>query len=133
MNDACSSPVARRRRPWALGLALLTLATVFGASWGLENLDLSRGGRLALALLPVAIWGGAIVYVARSIRSLDEMQVRIQLVALAIAFPTAMLLGFTVEYLQKAGFVEGWTIGDVWPWMLLLYVPALAIAHWRYR
>jgi hypothetical protein len=66
-------------------------------------------------------------------RGLDELQRRIQLEALAIAFPAAMMLGMAVEYLQKAGFARGVEVGDVWPIMLLLYVPAILFARWRYR
>jgi hypothetical protein len=55
------------------------------------------------------------------------------LVTLAMAYPTAMMLGMLVEYLQKAGFVREWTVGDIWPWMFLLYVPAYGLARWRYR
>ena len=62
----------------------------------------------------------------------DEVFQR-KLEALAIAFPAAMLVGMGVEYLQKAGFARSLDVGDVWPVMFLLYVPALLFAHWRYR
>lgn len=133
MDDPSSNPESRRWRPWLYGFTLLTLVSVFGVTWGLESLDLSRGTRLALALTPVALWSGAMLFLVLSLRALDELQVRIQLEALAIAFPGAIMIGLSVEYLQKAGFLVGVAFGQVWPFMLLLYLPALAIAHWRYR
>jgi hypothetical protein len=111
----------------------LTLVAVIGVSWALEHASLSPAARLTLALVPVALWAGAIAFLVLALRSADELQRRIQLEALAIAFPAAMLLGMLVEYLQKAGFARDLAVGDVWPAMFLIYVPALLFAHWRYR
>lgn len=133
MMDACDPPEARRFAPYLYLLAGLTLVAVLGVSWSLDHLEIAPSGRLALALIPVALWGGAIVLLVLTIRELDEMQRRMQLEALAFAYPAAMLLGMAVEYVQKAGFGAGWSVGDVWPWMFLLYVPALAVSWWRYR
>lgn len=123
------------RRPvrWLYLTGCLTLVAVMGVSWALEHASLQPPARLALALVPVALWAGAIALVVLALRALDELQRRIQLEALAIAFPSAMLLGMLVEYLQKAGFARDLAVGDVWPVMFLLYVPALLFAHWRYR
>ena len=111
----------------------LTLAAVIGVSWALDHASLSPATRLALALVPVASWAGAIALLVLALRSVDELQRRIQLEALAIAFPGAMLLGMLVEYLQKAGYARDLAVGEVWPVMFLLYVPALLFAHGRYR
>lgn len=111
----------------------LTLLAIIGVSWALDHASLSPAARLALALVPVALWAGAIVLLVLALPSVDELQRRIQLEALAIAFPGAMLLGMLVEYLQKAGFARNLAVGDVWPVMFLLYVPALLFALWRYR
>ena len=131
--EQCHRPVARRFAPYLYLLAGLTLAAVIGVSWSLRHLSMAPAGRLALAMLPVALWAGAITMLVLVVRGLDELQRKIQLEALAIAFPTAMMLGMAVEYLQKAGFARGLDVGDVWPFMFLLYVPALLFAHWRYR
>ena len=120
-------------RPWLWVLSGLTLAAVVGVSWALDRVPLAPSGRLALGLIPVVLWGTTIALLVRASRRLDELQRRIQLEALAIAFPAAMMLGMAVEYAQKAGCARGLGVGDVWPAMFLLYVPALALAHWRYR
>ena len=131
--DACETPASRRYRPWLLGLTLLTMVAVPVVSSQVDRPDLDPSARLALALLPVVLFAGLISVFVLAARALDELQRKIQLEALAIAFPAAGALGMTVEYLQKAGFVLDWTIGDVWPWMILLYVPAWFAARWRYR
>lgn len=130
--DASDRAGSRRPMPLYL-LAALTLAAVLGVSWSLDHVALGRWARLALALVPVGLWSAAIILLVRAMRALDELQRRIHLEALAIAFPCALMLGMTVEYLQKAGFAPGLGVGEVWPAMALLYVPALAFAHWRYR
>lgn len=123
----------RDPRPLLWVLSGLTLVAVVGVSWSLDRLPIASSGRLALALIPVALWGATIMALVRTMRRLDELQRRIHLEALAIAFPSAMMLGMAVEYAQKAGFARELGVGDVWPAMFLLYVPALAFAHWRYR
>lgn len=128
-----ASSITRRPIRWLYLLGCLTLAAVIGVSWTLSHASLEPPIRLALALVPVALWACAIAFVVLVLRTLDELQRRIQLEALAIAFPSAMLLGMLVEYLQKAGFARDLAVGDVWPVMFLLYVPALLFAHWRYR
>lgn len=126
---------SRARQPlrWLYFTGFLTLVAVIGVSWTLDHATLAPSTRLALALVPVALWASAIALLVHAMRALDELQRRIQLEALAIAFPSAMLLGMGVEYLQKAGFARHVTVGEVWPVMFLLYLPALLFAHRRYR
>jgi hypothetical protein len=131
--DACNRPPARPLVRWLYLLSGLTLVAILAVSWSLDHVGLSPMARLTLAMIPVALWGGAITFLVLAVRALDELQRRIQLEALAIAFPAAMLLGMGVEYLQKAGFARDVGVGDVWPVMVLLYGPALVFAHWRYR
>ena len=128
--DACNRHHLTR---WLYILSGLTLVAIFAVSWSLDHMSLGAAERLALAMIPVALWAGAITVLVLTVRALDELQRRIQLEVLAIAFPAAMLLGMAVEYLQKAGFAREVGVGDVWPVMFLLYVPALLFAHRRYR
>jgi hypothetical protein len=57
----------------------------------------------------------------------------VTLESLAIAYPLALLVGMTVEYLQKGGFIPGANVGRVLPIQALLLLPAYLYAHWRYR
>ena len=133
MDSACSSAEAKRYTRWLIPMALVTVAAVLAVSWTLENRQLGPELRIALAVTPVLLWGGMVLLMVAGVRHVDELQQRIQLEALAITFPTAMMLGMLVEYLQKAGFATSLTIGDVWPWMFLIYLPAYFFARLRYR
>ena len=102
--DARPRPASRRITKWLSLFAGLTLAAIGAVSWSLDHVTMTPAGRLALAMIPVALWAAAILFLVLTVRGLDELQRRIQLEALAIAFPAAMLVGMGVEYLQKAGF-----------------------------
>lgn len=127
------SPEARRYRPWIWTVAVVTGLSIVVAYSVLRAADLGAEGRLAVALAPVVLFAVLIVLEVRQMRHLDELQRRIQLEALGIAFPTAGVLAMGISFLQKAGYVTDWTLAEVWPWMFLLYFPAYGIARWRYR
>jgi len=112
---------------------LLAAGSALASSWLLRGQDHTVAGRVVLALLPAPFTALFIVAELRWIRRLDEFHRRVVLDSLAIAFPTAILLAVVVEGLQKAGFVTDWTLGDVWPWMALMWVPALWVAYRRFR
>lgn len=116
-----------------MAAALLAASFLFMVTWLLKSVELASAGRLAVALLPIPAFALFIVAEVAVLLRMDELQKRIQLEALAIAFPAVAVLGITVEYLQKAGFVSQWTVGDVWPYMILLYLPAYVVSRWRYR
>lgn len=103
------------------------------AGWILRQGEMPGGARLAVALLPAPFF---ILFVLAEVRLLggaDEFLRRVVLESLAIAFPIGILGAMTVEFLQRAGFLLEWTIGDVWPFMALVWLPSLAAAWWRYR
>ena len=113
--------------------ALVSVVTALGSSWLLRAGLVSGDARVAVALAPVPFFALFVWAEAAWIRRADEFHRKVLLDSLAIAFPAAILLAVTVESLQKAGLATGWTIGDLWPWMGMLWVPAIAIAYRRYR
>jgi hypothetical protein len=125
----------RLRDPAAqlLVAALLAGGSALAASWLLRVQHYGVAGRVAVALLPVPFTALFIGTELRWIRQLDEFHRRVILDAIAIAFPAAILVAIVVEGLQKAGFVSGWTVGDVWPWMALTVLPSLWFAYRRFR
>ena len=131
--DASSTSVTRRYGGYVLAGAVLLMGVLLSANWLLDTRDLSPNLRIAVALVPVLGFAILIGLEVQIVRHLDEFQQRVQLEALAMAFPAAALLGYVVESLQKAGVAQGWTVGRVWPLMFLLYVPAYCLARWRYR
>jgi hypothetical protein len=70
--------------------------------------------------------------VMRAFTSLDELQRRIQLEALAFGFAASAVLTFTYGFLQGVGFPQvNWTL--VWPVMGSMWVLGLLIARRKYR
>ena len=69
-------------------------------------------------------------------RNLDELQRRIQLEALAIAFPVVLLLLMTLGLLQVAGVAisqEDWSYRHIWFLALLAFAVGVKTAERRYR
>ena len=112
--------------------AVLSGAAAVGSSWLLRHAELPSALRFLAAAAPAPVFLWFIVTELRWIRALDEFERRVVLEALAIAFPVAILLAVTVDALQKGGFVAGWSVGDVWPFMALLFLPALLYTQRRY-
>jgi hypothetical protein len=108
-------------------------ASALGVSWVLEHVAIGAPLRLLVALVPVPFFVAFIVVELRWVRQCDEFHRGVILESLAIAFPAAIVLAVTVEAVQKAGYFSGWTVGDVWPFMALLWLPGLWLALRRYR
>jgi hypothetical protein len=70
----------------------------------------------------------------RALRSADELERRIQLEALATAFPLGLLLLTTLGLVQRAVTLsfEDWSYNHVWPMFALFYLAGLMIARRRY-
>jgi hypothetical protein len=122
-----------RNQQLILATGVVTILAVFASSYLLEKQPMGSGSRLALALMPLPFSLLMLAVYVRLVRQADEFQKKIFLESLAIAFPAAMILGMTVEYLQKAGFAMGVDVGRLWPVMMLLWAPALFYSYWRYR
>jgi hypothetical protein len=90
--------------------------------------------RLVTALLPVGPFALFLVALSRGIRQLDELERRIQLEALALAFPLTMLLLMALGLLELAIPLprEDWSYRHVWAMLPLFYFAGLALARRRY-
>jgi heme A synthase len=71
----------------------------------------------------------------RLIGGMDELQRRIQLEALAVAFPLAILLLMTLGLLQRAIHLpfEDWSYAHVWAYLPIFYFIGLVVANRRYH
>ncbi len=89
---------------------------------------------LLFALLPAAAFAILLAVFVRKVTSLDELGRRIQLEALALAFPVALWVAFTAGLLDLAGFhgAGNWDLPRLWPLLLLPYWIGLARAQRRY-
>jgi len=111
------------------------ILTYFFARGILENDQLSEGLRLVVALIPIIPFALFLMSVLAGIRELDELQRRVHLEALAIAFPLTMLL------LMLLGLVElviplspdDWSYRHVWQFLPIFYFLGLAYTWRRYQ
>lgn len=110
----------------AYGVALIV--STHAGPIGIESLF----GRHTIALLPMlpALWIGWTIL--RVIRSLDEMQRRIQLESMVFAFAGTALLTFSYGFLEGDIFPR-LSMFVVWPLMPALWVTGQAICWLRYR
>jgi hypothetical protein len=74
-------------------------------------------------------------FILAGLRSMDELQRRIQLEALAIAFPLAILFFMMLGLLELAVPLspEDWSYRHTWIYLPLLYFIGRAIASRRYE
>jgi hypothetical protein len=118
---------------WAA--ALIWFLTYLGSRLALEDSSLSPSLRTAVALVPVLPFVLFLMAQGQALRDLDELERRIQLEALAIAFPGALLLIMTLGLLQLAIPLSpaDWSYRHIWPFLFLFYFLGLALTRRRYR
>ena len=89
---------------------------------------------VAVALLPVPVFALWLLALNRGLRQLDELQRRIQLEAVAIAFLLTLLVLMTLGLLELAVAFSpaDWSYRHVWALLPLFYVVGLAAARRRY-
>lgn len=91
--------------------------------------------RVAAALLPVGPTVAALWSIANGLRESDELQRRVHLEALAIAYPLAILLLMTLGLLELAIGLNpnDWSYRHVWIYLPIFYFVGLVIAWRRYK
>lgn len=137
MLPDCDSPLSKEERArWLrriLTIALATALAIIAAAWVGRQFPLRSPVRISMALVQGAATAVLIVALARPMRQMDELQRRIQLEALALAFAGTAILATAYGFLINAGLPEiDW--GEwIWPGMTVLWVIGLVIAGRRYR
>ena len=123
---------AGRALPFAAGLWILCYFTARGL---LELRHLGPGLRIGAALLPVVPFAWFLWTFIGHIRAADELERRIHLEALAVAFPVTMLLLMTLGLLQLATTLsmDDWGYRHVWAFLPAFYLGGLALARRRYQ
>jgi hypothetical protein len=111
----------------------LVILSVIVVSWLLGSYEMSVSLRLALAVIPPTIWVFCLIFLMRLLRQLDELQRRIHLEALAIAFPSLAVAIMTCEYLRKAGFITALKPDHVLMMMMALLLTSYLITWRRYQ
>ena len=114
--------------------ALTFLLAYIAAVAAQEIFALDRLAGLAVSLLPTAGLLFFLLEEVRHIRRLDELQRRIQLEAMAVGLPLAMLILMTLGFLQRVDLLPHAlsTIRDVAGVVPLAYFIGLLVARRRY-
>ena len=122
---------------WAI---LITSIVLFVGTWAvarglLKQNDLSQTVRVILALLPIAPFAWMLWKFISGITSLDELQKKIQLEALAIAYPVMMVFLMTLGLLDIAVGLsyENFGLKHLWYYMPIFYFLGVFIATRRYQ
>ena len=132
-----NSIAAGRQSNRALGAMILWGASYIAARLALDA-ELGLGPawlRVAAALLPVIPTTLALWAIAAGLRQADELQRRVHLEALAIAYPLAILLLMTLGLLELAIGLnpQDWSYRHVWAYLPMFYFAGLAVAWRRYK
>ncbi len=129
-GEGCSKEQARAI-PFLVAFGLVYV----GAIAALRFFAMSRGAQILVALAPAPVFGLYLWRAIRGIRRLDELEQRIQLEALAIAYPVSLLLLMTLGLLQVVDALSP-SLGEflkIWPVVAWLYVLGVLVARKRYR
>lgn len=125
-----------KKRLYASGIAsAIAMVLSYLVALAVPELGLPQAVGVGLTVLAVLCFGWFIVEEVRLVRALDELQRRIQLEALAIAYPLAILLIVTLGLLERVGVslpVGNFSYRHIWPFLIVFYFLGLAIARSRY-
>ncbi len=114
---------------------LTFVSTWFIARGILELDDINPALRVAAALLPIPPFSFMLWQIIKGVRQMDELEQRIHLEALAVAFPLSMILLMTLGLLELAIELpaEDLSYRHVWALLPALYFAGLALARRRYQ
>jgi hypothetical protein len=100
----------------------------------LESTTVPVWARVAAALAPVPLAAMALAMTIRGAREMDELERRIQLEALAIAFILALLLIMTLGLMELAITLnrDDWSYRHVWAMLPMFYFGGVVWARKRY-
>jgi hypothetical protein len=120
-----------------LGLTFGAIA-LWGATYGVASRMLHHypaNVKLRVAAVIIGVLGFVTwqLVTAKLIRMHDEFTRRIHLIALGIAFAVTGLFIFTVDLLQRAGFIDYITLMTVWLVMVGTWLLAMMATEWYYR
>lgn len=113
---------------WFCAYALMLTGSLWLLRHGVEGEVM----RIAVSLSPMLPGIGVCWAILRQLRRMDELQQRLQLEALAIAFAGTALITFSYGFLENAGLPQ-LSMFAVWPLMAALWVAGILIGTLRYR
>lgn len=117
---------------WAMGGAfVLWVASYFLARAIMESVAPSTLIKVLVALLPILPFAAFLYLVVKSQRGMDELELRVQVEALAIAFPLSVLFLMVFGLVGQA--LDLTVERHVWFYLPIFYFAGLSLAWRRYR
>jgi hypothetical protein len=130
MKDYFCKPSGKYTAAMLISLLFYTVALVLSLLW-LEA-GVTGPWKYVVALLPVLPALGIPVAVVAYCRTMDELQLRKQLEAVAFAFVSTAIVTFAYGFLQNAGLPDiSWVW--VWPVMAVCWMVGQLAARRRYH
>jgi len=129
-------PLGDRRLSRRVGLSFaIWLVLFFGARFALEATSLSTLSRVLIALSPVPAFVWFLITFVAGVGEADELERRIQLEALALAFPLTVVLIMTLGLLQVAIPLspDDWSYRHIWPIVYMFYLFGVVRSRRRYQ
>jgi hypothetical protein len=123
-------------RGWfSIVIGVLCVMSYFGSRMILRIEDLERSTRILVALIPAIPFALFLWLFVRNIGKLDEMERKIQMEALAFAFPLSVFMLMFLGLLQLAVPLsqDDWSYRHVWIYLPIFYLAGLVIAWRRYK
>ena len=126
---------AGRRDSVFIVAGIVWVVIYWTALYFLKRPETSAPVKVAMVLLPAVPFSFFLFRFIGYLRSLDELHRRVHLEALALAFPIATLFLMTLGLVEKAGALSPkyWSYQDVWYYLPIFYLVAVAISWRRYR
>lgn len=128
-----------KRSAWKSGSVvsgIVWLLTYIGVRAAVESPEgFSQPVLIAIVLVPVIPAAVFLFYFITEMRQVDELQRRIQLEALAFAYPLTILMLITLGLLQLVINLNpaDWSYRHVWQFVVVFYLFGIGIATRRYR
>jgi hypothetical protein len=119
--------------PRVLVAGLAWLLAYFAARFALEAWAPPPHWDIVVANVPTLAFFWFVWVARRALKDFDEMQRRIHLEALALAFPTTMLVLMTLGLLDSALTPLWIPLRDLWVVLPVLYGLCFAVVNQRYR
>lgn len=117
---------------WGMLIAFaLWVASYFLARAVLESAGPSTLARVLVALLPILPFTAFLYLVVKGQRGMDELELRIQVEALAIAFPLSVLFLMIFGLMGEA--LDLVLERHIWFYLPVFYFVGLALARSRYQ
>ena len=123
------------RRGLDVGAGIVWIATYFVVRGVLEMPDLGRNTRIAIALSPAIPAGLFLLAFMHNIKTLGELELKVQLEAFAFAFPLTVFLLMFLGLMQLAIDLDmnNWSYRHVWTFVPIFYLAGLALAWRKYK